>query len=280
MAEPTADNQEDQVIDGAGEELAGAEQDQAAAQKTAPTQDQDTEIEVDFGGNDDKGNEEQEPTQAKKGAEAGKDGGDEPSQRAQRRIAQLTKQLATAGSDGEARKPYKPLDIKDGEYDPKELQQDRERYGEDRFAEGRDESRNELKQELFVTNLKIDGASVAREYPMLDERSDDFDPDLASHINELFLATVGWNGKSVRNPNVSYYDYVAAFMDVVDRAATSRNADTATNVARQASRTGIRPNAQRRRSTVVRTPSDIANMSDADWEKNKDKVYAEINKML
>lgn len=233
-----------------------------------------------------------EPDPIDKAAQAAEAGGEQdpgasgeegkPS-RKDRRIDRLTRQLAQANEELGRRGPnYQPMKYEEGKYTAEDLERDRQMYGQTSREQGKAEATTEYQQNMWADRLEIDGERVANKYSQLDEESDQFDPDLTEQINEMYLATVGYDQRSgrVRNPHVRYKDYVEAFMGVVDRAASSRNAETATNIARQSSRTGVRPNGQRHSTIGAIKPGDISKMDSATYEKNKDAINAQINREL
>jgi hypothetical protein len=184
-------------------------------------------------------------------------------------------------------KPYQPVNLDDMEYDPETLQllkQDRERIAKDAYSQGAGE-RQALVQERFMDRFEVDADRVTAKYPTMDETSEDFDPDLAAGINEQYLALVGYeqrpDGSAVfHNPIIRYRDYVDSQMALIERAATSRNADTAQNVAKQASRTGPRPSGGAKRGAVDLSPIGIRKMTPEEYEKNRPAIEAEIRRSM
>lgn len=92
------------------------------------------------------------------------------------------------------------------------------------------------------TDLKIDTPQVYRDHPELDPKNEEgFNPALADTLNQMYLSTVGYNGKSVKNPDISYRDYIDSMYELVDEAASHKVERTQANIVKQAARTGLRP---------------------------------------
>lgn len=218
----------------------------------------------------------------------------QPPSRADRRAQRLATRLRAgvtappaapaAPSQPTPSTPYKPLELEpDQQYSVEQLRADREQYADARFQEGIKAASTVARQEAFVDRLEIDGDRVASKYPVLDEDSDQFNAELASNINEMYLSTVGYDQRTgqVRNPNVRYKDYVDAFMVSVDKLAEARNAGTAQNVAAQVAATGVRPTGVAPSSaSSINDPSDIHKLSDAEWARQRPALDAEIARAL
>lgn len=177
------------------------------------------------------------------------------------------------------RPPYQPLKYEEAEYDARELEADRSRYGENRYQEGLQAGTSAAQQEFFIDRLERDGDYIASHYPQLDQSSEEFDPDLTDEINRLYLATIGYNAQTgfIANPAVRYRDFARTQMALIERVATSKGAETAQNLARQSGRGGVRPTSSPRRQTVRDlTPRSIAEMSPEEWEQNRDAVNRQI----
>lgn len=199
--------------------------------------------------------------------------GDQRQTRQDRRIYKMTDNLRRTAQERDYYRnqlfqnqpEYKPLDYtSDQQFDRQQLEQDRSQFGTTQYVQGQREGVSLAKQELFVDRLELDTERVTTKYPTLDQDSNDFDPELTSDINELYLATVGYDQKSgqVRNPDIRYKDFAEKYMRNLNRMTSSRNADTARNVARQAGRQGMRPGGRVTRSNV-----DPTNPST--WRDNK-----------
>jgi hypothetical protein len=95
----------------------------------------------------------------------------------------------------------------------------------------------------FHTRLEIDAPRVEGKYPQFDRNSQEFNPGLASAVNEWYLATVGYdpNTDSVRNASVRYADFVEGIMELADAMAGVKTTRTTENIARQAANAGLRP---------------------------------------
>jgi hypothetical protein len=179
--------------------------------------------------------------------------------------------------------PYNPMKYDDGkQYSVEQIESDRQKFGESQFQQGIQAAQTVYQQEAWVDRLEIDGDRVASKYPMLDEESDGFNPDLAARINEMYLSIVGYDQNSgrVANPRIRYKDYVDSFMSVTDHLASSKNADSTKNLAQQAASGGVPPTGGTRQQTTVESPQDIRDMNDDAWEANREAVNSQILKML
>jgi hypothetical protein len=190
---------------------------------------------------------------------------------------------ATAPEQGNE-EAYKPLDYakapEDG-FSTEQLEEDRRQYAEYLASKAARSSNDVGEQRQFLTNLELDKDRVEARYPKLDENSEDFDPILTDAINKWYQASVGFDAKKGRvgNTNIRYRDFVDTAMAVSERIAEEKQAESAKNVAKQASRTGLRP------SGSVQKPhsldfSKISDMSEAEWEKNKAAYYKSVQDRL
>lgn len=95
----------------------------------------------------------------------------------------------------------------------------------------------------FHTRLEIDAPRIEGKYPQFDRSSEDFNPGMASAVNDWYLATVGYDPQTdtVRNTNVRYADFVEGIMDLADAMAGAKVTKTTENITRQAANTGLRP---------------------------------------
>lgn len=138
---------------------------------------------------------------------------------------------------------YKGIDYKEtisaDEQVYETLTRDREQYGKSL----QNEALEQTKSIQFHTRLEIDAPKVASKYDMFDPESPNFKPAQAAAINEMYLATVGYDPKTdrVANNNVRYSEYVDGIMELVETTASSKVQESVKNVTKQASQTGIRP---------------------------------------
>lgn len=166
-----------------------------------------------------------------------------PSPRQNKAIERLTKKLAETSQqlkDVQSKPPQKQDQIiGEGDYDLDQINGLAQDFGQQRYNEGLAQA-NSL---AFQTRLEIDAPRVAQKYEILDQNSDNFDPGRASFINELYLQTVGYDPTTgtVKNPNIRYEEFADGIMELVDTAASAKNADSSKNLAKQAAQTGVRP---------------------------------------
>lgn len=166
-----------------------------------------------------------------------------PSRRESLRIQKLIEKMRESNKTPE---PPTPSGIDYGkELDADEevirkLDEDRRMASDMAFSQGLERS----KSIQFHTRLEIDAPIVKGKYPELDDRNKEkFDPGLADAINSMYLDSVGFDAKTdtVRNSSVRYADYVDSIFELGDRIATGRVEKSVKNVAKQASKAGIRP---------------------------------------
>jgi hypothetical protein len=213
------------------------------------------------------------------------------SPRLDKRIEKFTLKLKSEFARNQAQRsrqpsePYQPANLEDMEYDPETLEalkKDREAYGRSEAQRAAREATSAYRQEMFLDRMEIDADRVAGKYAQLNEDSDDFDPDLTATINEMYLATTGYDERTglFHNPVIRYKDYADAFMATIERATSGRSAESAKNVAKQAARQGVRPSGQARRSLGEVTAADVRKMSDKEFERNKTAIEAQIKRDL
>lgn len=182
-----------------------------------------------------------------------------PSRREQLRINQL---LRKYGPPQERQAPaqeetvdYRSMIEADDEvYD--QLGQATKEYGTRQYQQGLEEA-NALK---FQIRLESDAPKVEAKYPQLDKNSDEFNPAIASALNDMFLSSVGYDAQTgrVNNPNIRYSDYIDAMFELVDEASSRKVQESRTNIAKQASRTGLRPDGSSvKRLDLSKAPQDM-----------------------
>lgn len=199
--------------------------------------------------------------------------------RQSRYIQNLNKKLEEARNQGfqenfdKGRSPgYKPIQYGEQEYQIDDLQRDREQYGKSQYQQGLDGAQAVAQTTVWLDSVDRDNDYVDRNYPMLDEDSNDYDPDTANQINNLYLQTVGYDGETVRNP-IKYRDFVSAYMESAERIAEARNAETAQNIARQSGRTSVKTGGNSRRaSRDWSQPGAIASLSADEYDKFKPEI--------
>lgn len=178
--------------------------------------------------------------------------------------------------------PYQPLEYQGGEFDPKELEQDRSQFGNVRYQQGMQQGLSQYQQEIFIDRLELDSDRVAQKYSVLDDNSEDFDPDLTDNLNRMYLDAVGYDQRTglIRNPSVRYKDYVETSMAIAERFASSKNADTAKNIAKQSARGGVRPSAEARKTLGELQPGDISSMTTEEYERHKSEIDRQVKQKL
>jgi uncharacterized protein YerC len=169
---------------------------------------------------------------------------------------------------------YKPIEYGEQEYQIADLEKDRQQYGEMQRQQGLSQAQDIARTTVWRDSVDRDNDYIDRKYPMLDENSPEFDPDIANLINQQFLQVVGFNGSTVANP-IRYRHFVEAQFELADRFATSRNAETAQNVARQAAQTSVKTGSNTRKgSRDWSEPGAIAALTPEEYQKHKPEIEA------
>jgi hypothetical protein len=225
MADQAIDEKVNEEVKDQTQEVAEATQDEAQEETQEEVQNEEEQEEQQL---------EDEPEQTQQQAN------EQPSSRETLRIQSLLKKY---GPPQERTAPQNQVDYKsmidadDAVYE--ELDQASQRFGNQQYQEG-------LKQAnaiTFNTRLEVDAPKVASKYTQLDKDSDDFNPAVASSLNEMYLSAVGYNPQdgSVTNPNLRYADYIDAMFELVEETASRKVQQSTRNITKQAANTGLRP---------------------------------------
>lgn len=127
------------------------------------------------------------------------------------------------------------------------LNQDRGQYGQAMYQQGLEQ----VKSMQFHTRLDIDAPRVESRYPILDpSNKDTFNPAIADALNTAYLNMAGYDSDkgTVQNPDIRYADYIEAQMELAEVIAGDKNAKTVQNIAKQATKTGLRPDGSKAKS--------------------------------
>lgn len=113
----------------------------------------------------------------------------------------------------------------------------------------------------WKTNLRIDAPNVERKYPILDKNSSEFYPAVADTLNTLYLQSSGYDSKTgtVKNPSVSYSDFVESHVELATVIAESLTRQNTENITKQAAQTGIRPDGSSTKMNLDKAPEDMTN---------------------
>lgn len=195
-----------------------------------------------------------------------------PSRRESLRIQQLLSKM----KEGQASQPApQALDYSQTlNADPEliqQLEEDRRNYGE---AIRNATTQDLLKTVEFRTRLEIDAPRVEERFPVLNTRSNEFNPAVADAINTMYLDAVGYNPatETVQKANIRYADFVDSVMELADSIASEKNTQTVKNVTRQAATTGLRPDGS--------TPKTTFDLSKPPQDMSKEELDAVIRRNL
>lgn len=154
--------------------------------------------------------------------------------------------------------PYQPLELKDGmEVDPAQLEEDRKKVGDGRYAEGLqtgiNQSTSEVRKELWADRFDIDSERVTARYSELNPDDESYNPRLEAYLVGQYIAFTGMEKDArgrvtIQRDNIRFKDFVEAEMKNLDEVATARGATSRKNVTAQVAKTGVRPNNQGRPS--------------------------------
>lgn len=164
-----------------------------------------------------------------------------PSRRENLRIQQVLSRLKNQPQQpqqqAEGMDYRQALDAPDEVY--QQLEADRQAYAQAQQGQTLDQV-NSAKWEMF---LNLDAPKVESKYPQLDKNSPDFQPAIADAINEEYLYLVGYDAQrgTVAKPQLRYSDFVEARMELANRIAGEKVAQSSKNIARQTASMGLRP---------------------------------------
>lgn len=177
---------------------------------------------------------------------------------------------------------YKPIDYNEmTEANVDDLVKDREQYGRSNFSRGAEAERYISEQEQFLQATQYESELLERDprFAFLNENDpENFDPERAADMNELFLELIGYNPETstVRRTDISWKKFAEAELGRMEKWQLASEADITRNLASQRSTSGIRPSGSPSRSLGKLKPGDISKMSQAEF----DKYEAEIDRQI
>jgi hypothetical protein len=110
-----------------------------------------------------------------------------------------------------------------------------------------------LQYTQFYNNIRFD-------LPLVTEKLSKLDPVDAKALDDEYLAITGAdpNNGYVRNPDIGYAEFIEARIEQAQRLASSMNAQTAKNIAKQTAQTGLRPDGgQAKRLNLNQAPQNM-----------------------
>lgn len=180
---------------------------------------------------------------------------------------------------------YKPLEFENKDYDYKELEEDRSKYGQNQFYKGAQTAtqiaEKQAEQDKFWQATEYESKLLEKEpeFAFLDEtNTETFDPDKTQFINESYLAFVGYdpNTSTVQRTDISFEKYARTLVNQVKSWAEDLTDDVEKNMAAQRSNAGIRPGGSPRKSLGQLKPGDISAMSEEEYQRNRDEINRQI----
>lgn len=147
------------------------------------------------------------------------------------------------------------------------LEQDRTQYGDARYNEGLEL----VKAMEFRTNIKLD-------LPLVKDKLDKLDPADAEAIDKEYLMYTGYDPETgfVKNPEIGYADFVEAQIERAERLASNLHVASQKNIAKQAAKTGVRPDGGSRSGIKIQNPGDISKLTPEQFEKNREAIYKQL----
>lgn len=180
---------------------------------------------------------------------------------------------------------YKPLEFENKDYDFKELEEDRSKYGQNQFYKGANTAaeveRRAADQDKFWQATEYESRLLEREPDFVfmdDTKPETFDEDKAAFVNESYLAFVGYNQEdsTVQRTDISFEKYARTIVNQVKKWAEDYTDNTEKELAAQRSNAGIRPGGSSRKSLGQLKPGDISAMSTEEYERNREEINRQI----
>lgn len=155
-------------------------------------------------------------------------------------------------------KPYTPLKFEEGaEYDPEQLEKDRQTVVQNSRAEGIQQGLNQgtsqVVKELWADRFDVDGDRVAAKWTELNPESDNYNAKLEATLVQKYIAFTGVekdtrNRITIQKPNIRFKDFVEAEMQNLEDYASHHRETSNKNIERQSAQRGVRPTGQSRSS--------------------------------
>ena len=138
----------------------------------------------------------------------------------------------------------------------RQLEADRQAAAQTSYQQGLDQA----KSIQFHTRLEIDAPKVEQKYPILNKESEEFNPAVADAVNSWYLQMTGYDPStnSVSNANIRYSDFIEGVMELGEKTAGQKVAQSSKQIAKQAAQTGIRPDgSQAKKLDLSKAPQDM-----------------------
>lgn len=182
-----------------------------------------------------------------------------PSRRENLRIQQLLEKMKYNQEPGQP-VPQQGMDYASNlDADPevvRQLEEDRRQAAQTSYQQGLDQA----KSIQFHTRLELDAPKVEQKYPILNKESEEFNPAVADAVNSWYLQMTGYNPatNSVSNANIRYSEFIEGVMELGEKTAGQKVAQSSKQIARQAAQTGIRPDgSQTKKLDLTKAPQDM-----------------------
>lgn len=199
---------------------------------------------------------------------------------------------------------YKPLDIKDGEYEPDDLIKDRQQYAQSVAIKTAEAQREVAEEQNFWTKVEYEAKLLTTKpgFEFLDENNKEkFDEKKTAAVNDLYFKVIGLDQELVRDANglpvvnaqgqpmirptvrrkdLGFQEFVEGYVENMMDFEQDNEAEIIKNAAKQRAHQGIRPGGSSRRGIGKLRMGDISKMSADEVEANEAEIDRQINAEL
>lgn len=222
--------------------------------------------------------------------------------REQRRREYLERVVTAPGKPQQqpAGEPYKPLDLKDGEYEAEDLLKDREAYAKAQAEAAVRQHAEQVRVETFLKETEDRTNALVKEpkFAFLDDANPDtFDAKKAENLNGLYMKAIGFTYEpivneqgyqkvdadgnivyraSVARTDLPFDEFVRGYIENVEEFIDEREAEVTKNLVKQQAHQGVRPGGASRHGIGKLRPGDISKMDDDEFEKHEAEIDRQI----
>lgn len=199
---------------------------------------------------------------------------------------------------------YKPLDIKDGEYEPDDLIKDRQQYAQSVAIKTAEAQREVAEEQNFWTKVEYEAKLLNTKpgFEFLDETNKEkFDEKKAAAVNDLYFKVIGLENQLVRDANglpvvnaqgeamirptvrrkdLGFQEFVEGYVENMMDFDQDNEAEITKNIVKQRAHQGIRPGGSSRRGLGRLRQGDISKMSADEVDANEAEIDRQINAEL
>ena len=190
---------------------------------------------------------------------------EKPSRREQLRVRDLLKKYPDLNKTPESKAPDFRDKVEADEDTRKILEETAKEYGQSQYNQGLEQA----KTLNWRTNVRVDEMKVDQKFP-------DLDSETIEDLQDGYLAMVGYDPStdSVRNPNISWADYVETQVNTANRIAGRKTAESSKNIAKQVAATGLRPDGSSAKGLdLSKSPKDMTDEELKEAARQEAKLY-------